>query len=102
MAASTVCQSIADIYRERYGISMAVVRNVPMKHRVAAGTQGSDTINKALKAVRKERKILLYQGAVNVGRGIEAIMEAMNRKEYPAEDVYDNVDDMFKALGVKV
>jgi predicted HicB family RNase H-like nuclease len=32
----------------------------------------------------------------------EAIMEAMNRKEYPAEDVYDNVDDMFKALGVKV
>lgn len=77
MAASTVCQSIADIYRERYGISMAVVRNVPMKHRVAAGTQGSDTINKALKAVRKERKILLYQGAVNVGRGIEAIMEAM-------------------------
>ena len=29
-------------------------------------------------------------------------MEAMNRKEYPAEDVYDNVDDMFKALGVKV
>ena len=32
----------------------------------------------------------------------EAIVEAMNRKEYPAEDVYDNVDDMFKALGVEV
>ena len=29
----------------------------------------------------------------------EAIREAMNRKEYPAEDVYDNVDEMFKALG---
>ena len=32
----------------------------------------------------------------------EAIREAMNRKEYPAEDVYDNVDEMFKALGVEV
>ena len=31
-----------------------------------------------------------------------AIEEAMNRKEYPAEDVYDNVDEMFKALGVDV
>ncbi len=32
----------------------------------------------------------------------EAIREAMSRKEYPAEDVYDNVDEMFKALGVEV
>lgn len=31
----------------------------------------------------------------------EAIREAMSRKEYPAEDVYDNVDEMFKALGVE-
>lgn len=31
-----------------------------------------------------------------------AIEEAMNRKEYPAEDVYDSVDEMFKALGVEV
>ncbi len=32
----------------------------------------------------------------------EAIREAMSRKEYPAEDVYDNVDEIFKALGVEV
>ena len=32
----------------------------------------------------------------------EAIREVMNRKENPAEDVYDNVDEMFKALGVEV
>ena len=27
-----------------------------------------------------------------------AIMEAMNRKEYPAEELYDDVDEMFKAI----
>ncbi len=31
-----------------------------------------------------------------------AIEEAMNRKEYPAEDVYDDVDKMFKDLGVEI
>ena len=27
-----------------------------------------------------------------------AIEEAMNRKEYPAENLYDDVDEMFKTL----
>ncbi|MBO6050970.1 MAG: toxin-antitoxin system protein [Bacteroidales bacterium] len=27
-----------------------------------------------------------------------AIEEAMNRKEYPTEGLYDNVEDLFKAL----
>ena len=27
-----------------------------------------------------------------------AIEEAMNRKEYPEEELYDSVDDLFKAL----
>ena len=31
-----------------------------------------------------------------------AIEEAINRKEYPAEDVYDDVDKMFKDLGVEI
>ena len=31
-----------------------------------------------------------------------AIMEAMNRKEYPAKDLYDDVDEMFKALDAEV
>lgn len=77
MAAATVCHSIAEIYRKRYGIKMAVVRNVPIRHGTAAGTKNTNTIQKALDGIRNDRKILLYQGAVNVGRGIEAIMEAM-------------------------
>ena len=31
-----------------------------------------------------------------------AIMEAMNRKEYPSEDLYDDVEEMFKALDAEV
>ncbi len=31
-----------------------------------------------------------------------AIQEAMTRKEYPAENLYDNVDEMFKALDSEV
>lgn len=72
MAAATVCQSIANIYKKRYGLSMAVVRNVPMMTE-SIPTDVSDILSK----VPGNRKILLYQGAVNVGRGIEAVMEAM-------------------------
>ena len=31
-----------------------------------------------------------------------AIMEAMNRKEYPAKDLYDDVNELFKALDAEV
>lgn len=63
----TVCQSIADEYRRRYGISMAVVRNVP-----------SATASPAELSMPEIRQpYILYQGAVNVGRGIEWMIDAM-------------------------
>ena len=71
-AAVTVCQSIADIYRNRYGLNMRVVRNVPMtfpKH--------NDAALQILASLPQDKRLLLYQGAVNVGRGIEWIMAAM-------------------------
>lgn len=73
MAAATVCKSIADIYKERYNIEMAVVRNVPMSNNVV----NSADVSGLLANIPQGRRILLYQGAVNVGRGIEAVMEAM-------------------------
>lgn len=69
-AAVTVCQSIADIYRQRYGLPMAVVRNVPIANAMMQ-VRDHDF------GLPHDRKILLYQGAVNVGRGIEWVMEAM-------------------------
>ena len=72
MAAVTVCQSIADIYRQRYGLSMAVVRNVPLP-----SPSTSAPVDDLLAAVPAGKRILLYQGAINIGRGIEWMMAAM-------------------------
>jgi glycosyltransferase involved in cell wall biosynthesis/2-polyprenyl-3-methyl-5-hydroxy-6-metoxy-1,4-benzoquinol methylase len=64
----TVCQSIADIYNRKYGIDMQVVRNIPSVEQTTHVQPAIDT---------KGKKIILYQGAVNVGRGIEWIIDAM-------------------------
>lgn len=81
MAAATVCQSIADIYRERYGLKMAVVRNVPMKSTPAVNNSPkhpyTHTPLHPYTHTPSHHYTILYQGAVNVGRGIEAVMEAM-------------------------
>ena len=67
--ALTVSESIADYYRERYGVEMAVVRNVP---------RGKGALRKELAAEeRKESEVLLYEGAVNKGRGVRQMMDAM-------------------------
>lgn len=64
----TVCQSIADYYKELYGIEMQVIRNVPYKKDIRSYQPIS---------VPKDKIIVLYQGAVNVGRGLEQSIEAM-------------------------
>ena len=64
----TVCQSIADYYHQRYGIDVKVLRNVPFKRNYSGK---SDKLN------FDGKRIILYQGAVNEGRGIEWIMDAM-------------------------
>lgn len=71
--AVTVCKSIADIYFERYGLRMGVVRNVPMPQPVVA----ADDSQLLPSSLLKNRKVLLYQGALNIGRGIEWVIDAM-------------------------
>ena len=66
----TVCQSIVDIYKDRYGVEMHVVRNVPMKRERLERTRICDS-----------EPILLYQGAVNVGRGVDWMIDAMEYLE---------------------
>ena len=66
--AYTVCQSIADLYNEKYNLNMQVVRNIPLAGQDKAIVPAIDKQNK---------KIILYQGAVNIGRGIDRIIDAM-------------------------
>lgn len=62
----TVCQSFADYYRGHNGVEMTVVRNV----------QPTDASLQP-KAETPEHPVLLYQGAVNVGRGVDWAIDAM-------------------------
>ncbi len=64
----TVCDSIARYYHKEYAIDMKVVRNMP----ICGDTKITEKEEK-----NSNRKILLYQGSVNIGRGLESIIEAM-------------------------
>ena len=62
-AAYTVCQSLADIYSVKYNRQFSVVRNVPY----ALPKPENAPVG----------KVIMYQGALNVGRGIEIMIAAM-------------------------
>ena len=69
-AAYTVCDSIAEVYRDLYKVDFKVVRNLPVcsqleKHELQEKKDG-------------QPKIILYQGALNLGRGIEAAIRSMH------------------------
>jgi len=63
----TVCQPIADLYNKKYAINMKVVRNVPYT---------SENITEKLLDY-SGKKVMLYQGALNIGRGLEWLIDAM-------------------------
>ncbi|MEL6924936.1 MAG: glycosyltransferase, partial [Bacteroidota bacterium] len=65
----TVCQSLADIFEELYNNTFTVVRNVPLARPLPVMEDHSDV------------RILLYQGVLNEGRGLEALIAAMQRVE---------------------
>lgn len=60
----TVGGQIAQILSKKYGQPFEVIRNVPL-------------LNEATQKLRQEPYIL-YQGALNVGRGLEPLMQAMS------------------------
>ncbi len=63
--AYTVCNSIANIYEEKYGTPFKVVRNIP------------NAIKEPIIKNKNSTKIILYQGAVNIGRGLEQAILSM-------------------------
>ena len=89
----TVCQSIADYYNERYGVEMVVVRNVRRvesgERRVESGEWRVESGERRVESGKwkvesgkwrvenGELKMLLYQGAVNKGRGVDWAIDAL-------------------------
>ncbi len=66
----TVCESIADYYKTQYGVQMTVVRNLP-----ACG--GNPEIQNMDYAKCENEMLLLYAGKVNVGRGVDWAIDAL-------------------------
>ena len=67
-AAATVNRSIAEEYKRLYGKELHVIRNLPFK--------------KPLPELREAAgKLIVYQGALNVGRGLELMIDAMGYME---------------------
>ena len=65
--AITVSDSIAAIYKEKYGVPVFTIRNLPL----------SKSWNQEQIVKIKGECILIYQGALNVGRGIELLIDAV-------------------------
>ncbi|HEX3008041.1 MAG TPA: glycosyltransferase family 4 protein, partial [Bacteroidales bacterium] len=60
----TVSQSLANIYMNKYKLHFHVIRNVPNLYRVT-------------EIPAEETPMILYQGSINMGRGLELMIEAM-------------------------
>jgi glycosyltransferase involved in cell wall biosynthesis len=60
----TVSLPIADAYAQKYGVCIRVIRNVPM-------------LSQAETMAPADPPVILYQGSVNVGRGIDLAIRSM-------------------------
>jgi glycosyltransferase involved in cell wall biosynthesis len=69
-AAITVSPAIARIYRKIYGRDFIVVRNVPTENK-------TPQVNFASHQWPDEIPFVLYQGSLNIGRGLEMAIRAM-------------------------
>jgi glycosyltransferase involved in cell wall biosynthesis len=76
-AAYTVCDSIAEVYRDFYKVDFKVIRNLP----VCSATEKITHPMTSSHRMSNSSKIILYQGALNLGRGIEAAIRAMQYLE---------------------
>ena len=72
-AAYTVCDSIAEVYRDLYKVEFKVVRNLPVCSQVEKMEHPEDS--------ESQPKVILYQGALNLGRGVGTAIRAMKYLE---------------------
>jgi glycosyltransferase involved in cell wall biosynthesis len=66
-----VNDSIARIYHEEYGNEVKVIRNMPFRKTRETGKTKKDL------GIPEDHQVILYQGAVNVDRGLDEAIEAM-------------------------
>jgi len=90
--------SIAEIYRKEYGNDVRVIRNVPVRK------TNSPAKNRSELGIPADHKIILYQGAVNVDRGLDEAIQAMKfvrGKAYLLIIGTGDVIEQLKSLSIK-
>lgn len=87
-----VNRSVADLYSNEYGNKIEVVRNVPFRKSL------SSAASKASLHISADRKIILYQGAVNVDRGLEEAIMAMRYLKTDAILIIAGIGDIYETL----
>jgi glycosyltransferase involved in cell wall biosynthesis len=70
---STVSPPIAEAYRLKYNIHMEVIRNLPFRKPIE--------VKPEFNLRKQSEKIIIYQGALNMGRGLEMAIKAMQFTE---------------------
>ncbi|MEI6684042.1 MAG: glycosyltransferase [Bacteroidota bacterium] len=83
-----VNSSVAGLYSAEYGNMIEVIRNVPYR-KPLSGPYDKSKLN-----ILPGQKVILYQGAVNVGRGLEEAILAMKYIETDAVLVIAGVGDI--------
>lgn len=68
----TVCESIAAFYNNKYHTQFKTILNLPNRKKLELGSFPFQFQGK---------KIILYQGAINIGRGLELIIDTMQYLE---------------------
>jgi glycosyltransferase involved in cell wall biosynthesis len=71
--AYTVSKPIADSYKQKYGTDFEIIHNYPLKKKAIKPYQLPFSIG--------GDKLLIYQGAVNIGRGLELLIETVSEIE---------------------
>ena len=98
----TVNDSIAGLYREKYRIDAGVVRNLPYRREYKR-----ERSRKALGLPESGRLILLQGAGINIHRGTEEMVEAMQYIEgatfviIGGGDVLSDLKDLVKSLDVE-
>ena len=68
----TVCQSIANLFHDKYGIKVHVVRNIPMRKKLPAPASFEEV------GLDPHKHVLVLQGSgINIHRGSEELVDAM-------------------------
>jgi len=91
-----VNDSIAQIYHEEYGNKVKVLRNMPFRK-----TLKNKKTKKEL-GIPEDHQVILYQGAINVDRGLDEAIEAMKFLQTKATLLIIGTGDILRKLKAEV